>query len=81
MWLADSKWSKGPKHIKDEGKIIQGYAAGLGWNPFSNRSPFSARLNLAVIKESCFCQTRRLACLVVMVGVVIRLREVEALED
>lgn len=42
---------------------------------------FSVRLNLAVIKESRFCQTRGLACLVVMVGVVIRLREVEALED
>lgn len=42
---------------------------------------FSVRLNLVVIKESRFCQTRGLACLVVMVGVVIRLREVEALED
>lgn len=40
MWLADLKRSESPTHIKDEGKTIRGYAAGLGWGPFSNRSPF-----------------------------------------
>lgn len=38
-------------------------------------------LTVAAIKQSCFCPTRGLACLVAMVGVVIRLQEVEALED
>lgn len=77
-WRADTKQFKSGKQIKRNHFRICRRA----WvESFLQSVLFSAFLTLAVIKEGRFCQTRGLACLVVMGGVVIRLQEVEALED